>query len=141
MNSTPAPSMNERWLAEHRRIREFTHQFERALELRELLAILGEARPDLVAHFRGEEADEGFFARVRSMAPNESQRVDRLERQHQAFLSDLDGLAARAQACLAGPMAEILADARSLAQRLREHEAAEDTVVADTLYGDLGQGD
>lgn len=141
MNSTPAPTMNERWLAEHRRIRELTNQFERAAELRELLAILGEARPNLVAHFLGEEADEGFFARVRSTAPNESQRVDRLERQHQAFLADLDGLTARAQACLAGPVAEILGDARSLAKRLREHEVAEDTVVADTLYGDLGQGD
>lgn len=141
MNSTPVANMDERWLAEHRRIREFTQQFESALELRELLAILGKARPDLAAHFLGEEADEGFYARVRAMAPNQTERVDRLERQHQAFLSEIDGLAARAQACLAGPMAEILNDARSLAQRLREHEVAEDNVVADTLYGDLGQGD
>jgi len=133
--------MNEQWLAEHRRIREFTHRFESAVELRELLAVLGEARPDLAAHFLGEEADEGFYDRVRSMAPNQTERVDRLERQHQAFLADLDGLAGRAQACLAGPIAEILSDARSLAKRLREHEIAEDNVVADTLYGDLGQGD
>ena len=32
-------------------------------------------------------------------------------------------------------------DARALARRLRTHEAAEDEILFDTLYGDLGQGD
>jgi hemerythrin-like domain-containing protein len=133
--------MNDQLLAEHRLIREFTRQFENASELRALLTVLAEARPTLVAHFATEEEDEGFYDRVRSMAPNCIERVDRLEREHQAFLKDLDALVARSQACLAGPVAEILGDARLLAQRLRRHEVAEDEIVVDTLYGDLGQGD
>ncbi len=141
MNSTPAQSIDEWLLAEHRRIREITDRFDSAAGLPELLAVLAEARPTLAAHFSGEEADEGFYDRVRSMAPNQTERVDRLEREHQAFLSEVDGLAARAQACLAGPVAQIFGDARSLAQRIRKHEVAEDQIVADSLYGDLGQGD
>ena len=96
MNATPAQSIDEWLLAEHRRIREITDRFDTAAGLPELLAVLAEARPTL---------------------------------------------AARAQACLAGPMAQIFGDARSLAQRIRKHEVAEDQIVADSLYGDLGQGD
>jgi hypothetical protein len=76
--------------------------------------------------------------RFRSTA-GQIERADRLGGAP-AFLSDVDGLVARAQACLAGA-AQILGDARSLAQRIRKHEVAEDQIVADSLYGDLGQGD
>jgi uncharacterized protein (UPF0262 family) len=141
MNSTPVVAVDDQLLAEHRLIRQFTKQFESAGELRTLLTVLAEARPTLVAHFLNEEAAEGFYDRVRSTVPSRIERVDRLEREHQAFLNDLDALAARSRACLAGPVAEILSDARSLAQRLLKHEAAEDEVVADALYGEVGQGD
>ena len=133
--------MDERLMAEHRRIRALTEQFETATELRQLLSVIAEARLAFVEHFRAEEADEGFYDRVRAMAPNHIERVDRLEKQHQIFLAEVDGLTARADACLKGPVAQILADARSLAERLRQHEVAEDEVVADAVYGDTGQGD
>jgi Hemerythrin HHE cation binding domain len=140
MNATPAPSIDERLLAEHRRIRALTQQFESATALRELLNVLAEARPVFAEHFRAEEADDGFYDRVRSTTSTHMERVDRLEREHKAFLADVDGLVARSETCLAS-MAQILTEARSLAERLRKHEVAEDQIVADALYGDTGQGD
>lgn len=141
MNSTPAAIMDEGLLAEHRRIRALTHQFESASDLRDLLTALGEARLAFGEHFRAEEADEGFYDRVRAMAPNHIERVDRLEREHKVFLAEVESLVAQTEACLNGPVARILAEARSLAERLRHHELAEDQIVGDALYGDTGQGD
>ncbi len=141
-SGTPSVTgIDEQILAEHRRIRDFTHQLENVGELRELLTRLAELRVALVAHFLGEEAAEGLYDMIRSMSPRLLGRVAQLEKEHQTFLADIDALAARARACLAGPVAELLGHAQGLARRLRNHEAAEDEVMLDTLYTDLGQGD
>ncbi len=140
-STPPVVGMDAQLLAEHRRIRELGRHIENTGELRELLTRLAAFRSALVAHFLSEEAADGFYDTVRSMVPRQIGRVDQLEREHPAFLGDIDALAARAHACLAGPVAEVLGDARALARRLRNHEAAEDEILFDTLYGDLGQGD
>ncbi len=137
----PVTGIDARILAEHRRIRDLTRQVENASELRELLARLAELRSLLVAHFVAEEAEGGLYDGIRSLAPRQMGRVDQLEREHQVFLADIDRLAARAKTCLAGPMAEVLGEGRALARGLRDHEAAEDDILLDTLYTDLGQGD
>lgn len=129
-------------LAEHRRIRDLTRRLESNTgELHELLTRLAELRSALVAHFVVEEAPDGFYDMIRSMAPRQLGRVDQLKKEHQAFLADIEALAARARACLAGPVAEVLGEAQALARWLRSHEAAEDDVLLDTVYNDLGQGD
>jgi hypothetical protein len=141
-SSTPSVTgIDAQTLAEHRRIRDLTSQLENNSELRELLTHLAELRLALVPHFFGEEAPDGLYAMIRSMAPRLLGRLDQLEREHQAFLGDIDALAARARLCLAGPVAEVLGEARALARRLRNHEAAEDDILLDTMYTDLGQGD
>ena len=141
-NSTPPVSgVDEQILAQHRRIRDLTRQLENTGELREFLARLDDLRSALIEHFLGEEAAGGFYDTIRSMTPRQLALVDQLEKEHEAFLASIDALAARARACLAGPVAEVLGEARVLTSRLREHEAAEDNVLIDTLYADLGQGD
>ena len=141
--STPSVvGIDAQILAEHRRIHDLTRQLENNTgELRELLTRLAELRSALVAHFLGEEAAGGFYDTIRSMAPSQLGRVDQLEKEHAAFLADIDALAARTRACLAGPVAEVLGEACALARRLSNHEAAEDEVLLDTLYVDLGHGD
>ncbi|MBI2527152.1 MAG: hemerythrin domain-containing protein [Candidatus Rokubacteria bacterium] len=140
-NTSAVTAGDQQLLAEHRRIRELTRRLEETGNLGELLTRLTEFRAAVVAHFLSEEAADGFYDTVRSMAPRQIGRVDQLEREHQALLADIDALAARALACLAGPVAEVLRGAPTLARRLRHHEAAEDEILFDTLYGDLGQGD
>ena len=140
-STPPVTGIDAGILAEHRRIRDLTYKLENTGELHELLARLDEFRSALVPHFLGEESVDGLYDMIRSMAPRQLSQVNRLEREHQAFLADIDALATRALACLAGPVAEVLGLACALARRLRNHEAAEDDLLLDTLYSDLGQGD
>ncbi len=137
----PVSGIDPQILAEHRRIRDLTRQLKETSELRVLLTRLAEFRAVLVAHFLGEEATDGLYDTIRSMSPRLLGRVDQLEKEHQAILVAVDALAERARACLAGPVADVLGEARALARRVSNHETAEDNVLLDTVYTDLGQGD
>lgn len=128
-------------LAEHRRLRELTHDLEEIADLPQLLRRLGEFRAVLVTHFLQEEAAGGLYDTVRAMAPRQIGRLDQLQREHAQLLAQVDGVSSAARACLEGPVAQVLERARALARRVRAHEAAEDDVLLDTLYTDLGQGD
>lgn len=124
---------------EHRKIQDSTRQIESVRDLHELLRCLQRARTLLEHHFVSEEAPGGFFDTVRSAAPRFSPRVEKLGEDHRAFLSELDQLAERARACLAGPVAEVLKQAADLARRLREHEAHEGEILIDALYDETGE--
>lgn len=128
-------------LAEHRRIRDLVRQMENTRDLPELLRHLQEFRWLLAAHFLGEEAADGLYDVIRRMSPRQLARVDELEKEHRVFLAEIDRVAERARACLAGPVAAVLAEARALGRSVREHEAREDNLLLDTLYIDLGHGD
>lgn len=137
----PEIATGGRLATEHRRLREFTCELETTGELGQLLTCIAEIRPALVAHFRGEEAADGFYDSVRSMVPPQMGQVDDLEKEHAALLADLDDVSARAHACLAGPVNEILRSARSFAERLRAHEAAEEELQSGIVYTEHGRGD
>ncbi len=137
----PLADAEAQLLAEHHRIRDLLRAIEASADLPELLRRLAEARPLLAAHFRAEEAADGFYDLVRSLAPRQLALLDCLQAEHRRFLAEIDGLAERVRACLAGPVAALLAEARTLAGRVRAHEAREDELLLDTLYTDLGHGE
>ena len=137
----PVTGADEQLLVEHRRIRDLTRRIENSRDLPELLRRLQEFRSLLVPHFLGEEAPDGFYDTIRRMSPRQLARVDQLEKEHPAFLAEIDRVAERARACLAGPVAAVLAEARTLVHRMSEHEACEDDLLIETIYVDLGHGD
>lgn len=137
----PSPvAAAEQLLAEHRRVQEAIASLRRAEDLRELARQARELRTLLVGHFLAEEVPGSFYDWVRTAATRHLERLSRLLAEHEALLAELDALAARAEACLAGPVAAVLTEARRFADRLERHERAEDEVLVDTLYTDLGQG-
>lgn len=137
----PVTGAEEQLLAEHRQIRDLTRQIEDSRDLPELLGRLQEFRSLLVPHFLGEEAADGFYDLIRRMSPRQLARVDQLEKEHPAFVAAIDRLTEQARACLAGPVAAVLAEARTLVHRVNEHEAHEDDLLLETMYVDLGHGD
>lgn len=139
--SPPLAGAETQLLAEHQRIRDLLRAIEASADLPELLRRLAEARPVLAAHFLAEEAADGFYDWIRSLAPRQLGLVDCLQAEHRRFLAELDGLAERARACLAGPVAALLAEAQTLVGRVRAHEAREDELLLDALYTDLGHGE
>lgn len=143
MQEASRPSLtgvDEQILAEHRRIHDLNRKLQGAAELAALLACLAELRALLAQHFKSEEEDGGFFDVVRSTAPRHCSRVDHLQHEHHALLAEVDALAARASAALEGITA-VLHDACALGRRLTDHEEAENHILIDTMYTDLGQAD
>jgi hypothetical protein len=132
---------NVQAIEEHRKIRELTERLGHAPSLVELLRRLQELRSFMAPHFTDEEAPGGFFDVVRTQASRHLGTVQQLETEHAALLGELDRLAEGARACLVGPVAEILKQAREFARRLHEHEARENELLIDALYVDVGGGD
>jgi iron-sulfur cluster repair protein YtfE (RIC family) len=136
----PATGVEEQILAEHRKIRDLVQRIENSRSLVELLELLQEFRSLLELHFMSEEAPDGFFDAMRNTASRPFTKVAQLEKEHWALLAQLDRVSEGARVCLAGPMAAVLTEARALTHRIRAHEAAEDALLLDTVYTDLGQG-
>ncbi len=128
----------EQILDTHCKVREMTRRLEQVTDLVELQARLQAFRSLLVPHFAEEEAPDGFFDLVRAETSRHLAKVRELENEHDALLHEIDTLAERARACLAGPVAEILRQSAELAQRVREHEARESALLVDALYVDVG---
>jgi hypothetical protein len=132
--------VDEQILAEHNRIQELNHELQSSIEVSDLLACLAELRAFLVRHFAVEEEAGGFFDTVKESAPRHHTKVEQLQKEHAVLLRDLDALAARCGACL-GAIAAVKGDARALSIRLTAHEHAEDSVLIDTMYTDIGEED
>ena len=125
----------------HQKIQQAAKRLGSAPDLQELLQRLQEFRSLIAPHFMDEEKPDGFFDLIRARSGRHLGSVKELENEHRALFSAIDGLAERAQACLAGPVAEILRQAADLARRMHEHEARENALLGDALYIDIGEED
>jgi len=135
------PSVTAQAIEDHRRIREVTERLAHAQSLVDLLRRLQDLRLLMASHFTDEEAEGGFFDIIRTHASRHLGAVRQLEREHEVLLAEMDRLAEGARACLAGPVAEILKQAREFARRTQEHEARENELLLDALYVDVGGGE
>jgi hypothetical protein len=137
----PVTGAEQSLQAAHRRIRDLTSRIENVRDLPELLGHLREYRSVLMPHFLDEEGVDGLYEMIRRMSPRQLGLADALLKEHGALLAEIDRVAERARACLAGPVAAVLDEARALARRVGAHEAREDALLLDTMYTDLGHGE
>lgn len=137
----PLSEARDQVLVEHREILMSAQRLGGSPDLPELLRRLEEFRALLTPHFQEEEKPDGFFDLIRTRSGRHLGRVRDLENEHRILVAAVDGLTARAQECLAGPVAEILRQAGDLARRLSEHEARENALLIDALYVDIGEED
>lgn len=134
------PVVAEEILTDHRQIRDVAKVVESTSDLSVLLKRLAEFRGLLERHFVVEEAPDGFYETLRINAPRHIAKIDQMKREHSAFLADLDRVIARVKVCLAAK-GEVLREAQALTRRLWDHETREDSLLLDSIYTDLGQGD
>ncbi len=138
VNEPPLDDATARLIEEHRQIEEVIGHLHQVRDLPELLRRLEELRALLVPHFVAEQAPGGFFEVLRARAARHFERLANLEHEHWTLLDEINHLADEAGACLAGPVAAILARAGALAGHLKAHEAGEEGVFIDSMYTDLG---
>jgi hypothetical protein len=134
------PVVAEGILTDHRHIRDVAKVIESTGDLSVLLKRLAEFRAVLEQHFVVEEAQDGFYETLRITAPRHIGKIDKMKREHGVFLADLDRVLERVKVCLAAK-GEILREAQALTRRLWDHETREDSLLLDSIYTDLGQGD
>lgn len=131
----------QRIAEEHRHLSELLDQIEDISAPAGLAAALERLRGLLVAHFEGEEADDGLHDAIGCSTPHLLPAVQHLFDEHREFLSDLDALTARARELAAGPVEELRTRVAGLASRLRAHEAEENELFGESVYTDVGSQD
>lgn len=109
-------------------------------ELKRLVPLLRELRDDLAAHFADEEREDGLAQAIAPTAPHHLRRLEALLAEHRQLLASVDTLIERAGRLLAGPVQQLLDDARELTRRLARHQAAETALLTDAIYADIGSG-
>ncbi len=123
---------------EHRQLGELLRSLTHTRELGRLNAQLGELRALLVAHFAGEEGEEGLHAVVAEGASHRLPNLQHLFEDHREILTRVDALAGEAAALEAGPAARLHEGVLALAEALRRHEAEEESLFAEAFYRDIG---
>ena len=113
----------------------------RAQGLGQLAQSLRTLRFTLEVHFCSEEAPDGFFDMVRERAAAYVSRVEQLRQEHVALLRETELILDRIRACVAGPVAEIMKQAGTLAYRIERHEASENDLLGEAMSTDVGAGE
>lgn len=131
----------EQFGAEERRIAEMARSLHRTQGLGELARSLRHLRFTLEVHFASEEVPDGFFDMIRDRAAVYVAQVEQLRQEHVALIRDVDLVLDRVRACLAGPVADIMAHAGTLADRIEQHEAREIALLGEAMSTDYGAGD
>jgi Hemerythrin HHE cation binding domain len=126
--------------AEHRALGEALGTLEGARDPGEVLSRLDDLRGLLEEHFAGEEADDGLPGLVGTSAAYLLASMQTILDEHQLFLADLAELADQARACVEAG-AELRHGIAGFAERLRDHERRETSLVTDAVNTDLGRGD
>lgn len=140
--SVPNPERMQRaqgQIAEdHHDLRRAMVELQRTTELNLLMPQLTKLRAELKEHFDLEEGEEGLAQAIGESAPHHLNRLAKLFDEHIALLDAVDGIIARAEACLDGPVAAVFHDVSGLCHRLEEHEANETELLTEAVFTDLG---
>lgn len=123
---------------EHRQLGELLRSLTHTREVGRLSAELGALRELLVAHFAGEEGEEGLHAVVAEGASHRLPNLQRLFDEHRDLLAQVDALAGDAAALAGGPLARLHEGVLALAESLRRHEAVEEELFSEAFYRDIG---
>ena len=125
---------------EHESLRGLLGRIEAASQLADVVPLVAELRAELEEHFATEERPEGLHAAIQDRDPRYERALHVILDEHQEFLATADDVLTRARQCLEAKEI-ILRDVLRLANRLRDHEARETELLADSYYTDLGRND
>jgi len=118
---------------EHRSVRLLAKALGETTNIKDLADLLFELETELIPHFEAEEGPNGLEKAVREEAPRNLVQVGRLLEEHKLILKELEELTDHVKKVRRGAV--------HLGRRLMEHEAAENELLVDTLYTDIGAAD
>jgi RNA polymerase-binding transcription factor len=107
-----------------------------------LLVLLADFARQLAAHFEREEAG-GYLGEALAVAPRLSPRAERLRREHDSLLRDVERIGRHARFAHPHSAAwdRLEREFRAVAAAIERHEIAESELVSDALLDDVGSVD
>lgn len=124
---------------DHRALRSQLEALGEAADHMGILSKLMNLPKMLAGHFADEEAVGGLYDDLARRSPAISENIEALRREHRAILDELEALTREVQSDPEGTVSETTR--RGLArcvERLRRHEHAESSMIADVYYTDEG---
>lgn len=136
-----ARSSSHAIIDEHATIRSLMDRVGETADTAGLCRVLTEFRAVAEPHFRGEEAADGFFESVLASSARHERELAALQKEHATFLAEMERLAELCGDDAGGDFGALRAGADELVERLRAHEATENTLLMEVLNTDFGAGD
>lgn len=137
--SMRAEAAHKRLLDDHQEIARLSAAIAATSDAKKMARPLAELEPLLVRHFGEEEAKDGVFGAIRSVAPECEKVLTHLAKEHADLLAAVRALQAATQKVPAPKGLKQLGI--DLQEQLRRHEAHENEVYLDSIWNEIGEGD
>jgi hypothetical protein len=129
--------LESRITEEHLEIRAVVEQLQRVTDPNMMLIVLEDLHRKIEKHFLREEGDKGLYTIIEDLAPQHTERVDELLREHRALMSGLLALIRDCRALLNDPMAKLRADADRFIEMFQAHDVAETEILTDCVLREM----
>jgi hypothetical protein len=122
---------------EHLEIRAVVDRLQQVTDPNMIMLLLDDLHRKLDSHFLREEGDKGLYAIIEDLAPQHTERVDGLLREHRVLMSGLLELIRDCRALLNEPLARLRADTDRFIEQLQAHDVTETEILTDCMLREM----
>jgi hypothetical protein len=122
---------------EHLEIRAVVDKLQTLTDPNTILIVLEDLHRKMESHFLREEGDRGLYAIIEELAPDETERVDALLREHRLLMTGLIGLIRDCRTLLNEPLARLRADTDRFIAQLQAHDVSETEILTDCMLKEM----
>ena len=129
--------LESRITEEHLEIRAVVDRLQQVTDPNMMMLLLDDLHRKLDSHFLREEGDKGLYAIIEDLAPQHTERVDGLLREHRVLMSGLLALIRDCRALLNDPLARLRADTGRFIEQLQAHDVVETEILTDCMLREM----
>jgi hypothetical protein len=129
--------LESRITEEHLEIRAVVDRMQTLSDPNMMLLVLEDLHRMLDSHFLREEGDKGLYAIIEDLAPQHTERVDGLLREHRVLMSGLLALIRDCRALINDPLAKLRADTGRFIEQLQAHDVLETEILTDCMLHEM----
>lgn len=122
---------------EHLEIRATVDRLQTLTDPNIILIVLLDLHRQFETHFNREEGDKGLYAIIESLAPQHTDRVDKLLREHRTLMEGLNNLIRDCRAIIGGPLAKLHLDTTRFLEQMNAHDVDETEILTDCMLSEM----
>jgi hypothetical protein len=129
--------LESRITEEHLEIRAVVDRLQQVTDPNMMMLVLEDLHRKLDSHFLREEGDKGLYTIIEDLAPEHTERVDGLLREHRLLMSGLLAIIRDCRNLLKDPLAKLRADTDRFIEQLQAHDLSETEVLTDCMVREM----